>query len=207
MNWREYHPDLWCADEDFNLNGLHLGARMTVVRLQNNQLILISPLHFSKSAREKLSKLGEVKFLVAPNKFHHLDLPDYAREYPQAQIYDAPYLRAASEAMWRDELDHLVFRGNALEEEIVFFHRASRTLILTDLCFNVRRHDWLSRLFGLGNFGPSRLFRLATRKKNVARASLRRILAWDFDRVIVTHGDILESSGKEQLRQSFQWLL
>ena len=207
MNWRELHPDLWCADEDFNLKGLQLGARMTVVRLQNDELILISPLHFSQSARQKLSELGEVKFLIAPNKFHHLDLPTYAHEYPQAQIYDAPYLRAASKTPWRVELDQTIFRGNALEEEIVFFHRASRTLILTDLCFNVRRHDWLSRLFGLGDFGPSRLFRLMTRKKNVAHASVRRILEWDFNRVIVAHGDVVESEGKARFRESFAWLL
>lgn len=34
MNWREVHPDLWCAAEEFMLKVLQLTTRMTVVRLQ-----------------------------------------------------------------------------------------------------------------------------------------------------------------------------
>ncbi|MCH7600214.1 MAG: DUF4336 domain-containing protein, partial [Myxococcales bacterium] len=33
-----------------------------------------------------------------------------------------------------------------------------------------------------------------------------RILEWDFDRVTVTHGQVLESGGRAKLEQAFAWL-
>jgi hypothetical protein len=218
MNWRQLDGNLWCADEPFSTKGLELGARMTVVRLENGELVLISPLHFSEEAQQKLTELGEVKHLIAPNKFHFLDLPEYARAYPNAQVYEAPGVKWKEElkyevlgketpAAWRGELSQVLFEGNALENEVVFFHPSSRTLILTDLCFNIHRRDFASRLFGFGTFGPSHLWRLMARRKNLARHSLRRILQWDFDRIIVAHGEIVESGGRAVFEDGFRWLL
>jgi hypothetical protein len=97
--------------------------------------------------------------------------------------------------------------------EVVFLHRASRTLLCLDLCFNVRESPslvtrWLMRLNGAyGRFGPSRIFRFGVLKDARAmRASVDRILEWDFERVTVAHGEILESGGREALRASFAWL-
>ena len=97
--------------------------------------------------------------------------------------------------------------------EVVFLHRASRTLVVTDLCFNVRHSDHLgTRLFmrvngAYGRFGPSRLLRSLVRDRPALRASLERILAWDFERVVVTHGEVLEHGGRDALRAGFAWLL
>ena len=38
------------------------------------------------------------------------------------------------------------------------------------------------------------------------RRSLEAILSWDFDRVIVTHGHVLESGGRARLEQAFAFL-
>lgn len=35
------------------------------------------------------------------------------------------------------------------------------------------------------------------------RAGVERILDLDFDRVIVTHGDVVETGGREALREAF----
>jgi hypothetical protein len=37
--------------------------------------------------------------------------------------------------------------------------------------------------------------------------SVRRIYAWDFDRVIPCHGDVIEEGGKEVFRSVFEWFL
>jgi hypothetical protein len=218
MNWRQLHENLWCADEPFVTKGLHLGARMTVVRLQNGELILISPLHFSSEAQQKLAQLGEVKYLISPNKFHFLDLVEYSKAYPQALVYFPPglkikdlephaFLSDEPENAWRNEMDQTIFRGNSLFQEVVFFHRASRTLILTDLCFNLQRRDFLGKLLGFHRFGPSLLERVTTRRRTLARASLRHILQWDFDRIVVAHGEIVERGGRQMLERAFAWLL
>jgi hypothetical protein len=58
-----------------------------------------------------------------------------------------------------------------------------------------------------GRFGPSRAFRYVMMKDARAlRASIDRILAWDFERVTVAHGEVLESGGRAALRASFAWL-
>jgi hypothetical protein len=64
---------------------------------------------------------------------------------------------------------------------------------------------WLLRSYG--EFGPSKLDPLLIKDRRAARESLERILAWDFDRVIVAHGDVLESGGHEALRRGYAWLL
>jgi hypothetical protein len=44
------------------------------------------------------------------------------------------------------------------------------------------------------------------RDRKAARESVAKILEWDFDRVIVTHGDVLESSGKAKFAAAFAYL-
>jgi hypothetical protein len=48
---------------------------------------------------------------------------------------------------------------------------------------------------------------LLIRDRRAARQSLVRILGWDFDRIVVAHGDVLERGGREALRQGYSWLL
>jgi hypothetical protein len=57
-----------------------------------------------------------------------------------------------------------------------------------------------------GRLGPTTLDRFIVRDSTAARESLERILEWDFDRVIVAHGDVVESGGKEMLRDGYSWL-
>ena len=98
--------------------------------------------------------------------------------------------------------------------EVVFFHAATRTLLLTDLAFNVPANHGAgprARLFywvagAAGRFGPHRIVRLGIRDRAAARTSVERILRWDFDRVIVTHGNVLESGGHEQFATAFAFL-
>ena len=109
-------------------------------------------------------------------------------------------------------VEQLVFRAIPLLNEVVFFHRSSRTLLLTDLAFNVRRADsWVTRTVlrldgAYGRFGVSRIGRRIVRDRRGARAAIDRMLGLDFDRVIVAHGDVLESSGRDALRAAFAWL-
>jgi hypothetical protein len=104
------------------------------------------------------------------------------------------------------------FAGVPLANEVVFVHRPSRSLLVCDLAFNVGPDaPWLTRtLFRLwgayGRLGPTRLERLLVRDKDAARRSLDEVLALDFDRVIVSHGDVLETGGREAFARGFDWL-
>ena len=44
-------------------------------------------------------------------------------------------------------------------------------------------------------------------KRELAREDLKTILDQNFDRVIMAHGDPIETGGKDALRSAFDWLL
>ncbi len=89
----------------------------------------------------------------------------------------------------------------------MFFHVASRTLILTDaaFCFD-QSFPWLTQLVtkvggGYESLSPSLLERMATTDKETVKAAAEQVLRWNFDRVIMAHGSIVEQGGKEQFKR------
>jgi hypothetical protein len=221
---RELAPDLFAADHPLVVGGLHLGTRTTVVR-SGTGLIVHSPGPADELLLREVEKLGPVAALVAPNKLHHLSLPAWIRAFPEARTFGAPGLAAklpevrfdeelgdAAPGLWRGVLDQHHVRGAPRLEEVAFLHGASRTLLLTDLAFHIRHSDSrFTRVFmrlngGYGRFGTTRMLRSSFRDRKALRASIDRILTWDFDRVVVTHGEVLERGGREALREAYAWL-
>jgi len=224
--FRKLARDIWIAERPQSFYGLEVGARMTVIRLADGSLLLHSPLELDPELRRELDSIGRVRFAVAPNRFHHLYAGQVAKAYPGARLWAAPgverkrpdleiagVLGDEAPVEWRDEVDQVFFRGRPFENEVVFLHRASRTLILCDLAFNFGPTAapftrLLMRLLrGYDRFGPSSLDRILIRDRRAARDSLERILAWDFDRVVVAHGDVLERGGRDALRAGYAGLL
>lgn len=75
------------------------------------------------------------------------------KRYPHAQAWSSPGVeeRAKSQNvkvefdaaltdkapdLWSDEIDQLIFKGSSVIEEVVFFHKSTKTLIVTDLIEN-----------------------------------------------------------------------
>jgi len=83
-------------------------------------------------------------------------------------------------------------------QEWVFFHRASQTLIVTDLVFNLLETSGLLTpvfltLFGTrGRFAQSRLFKGMIRDRAAYDASITKLLKWPVRRVLMAHGTVLE---------------
>lgn len=223
---RQLAEDLWVVERPLRFYGLALGTRMSVVRLRDGSLFLHSPVALDDELHAALLRLGPPRHAVAPNRFHHLFVGDYRRAFPQVRLYAAPGLPEkrpdlAFDAVlsdvpppeWAEELDQEHFKGFPVMSEVAFCHRPSRTLLTCDLAFNVGPEAPLAtrlalRLVGgYGRLGPSRVERVLIRDRAQARASLERILGWGFDRVIVTHGTVLETGGREALRAGYRWLL
>jgi hypothetical protein len=223
---RSLGRDLWALEQPFRAGGLELGARTCIVRLSDGSLVVHAPGPGTAAARAEIERLGRVRALFAPNLLHHLFLADAIAAFPEARVFAAPGLAAKrpdlrvdeelgekAPALWARDLDAVVLAGVPRLCEVVFLHRASGTLLCVDLCFNVRPPKPLfTRLLMRANgawdrFGPSRIFRHAILKDPRAlRASLDRILGWEFERVSVAHGDVLEREGRETLRREFAWL-
>lgn len=223
---RQLAENLWVAERRQAFYGLEVGTRMTVIRLADGSLLLHSPIPLQPDLRAALDALGPVRYAVAPNRLHHLYAGKVAEAYPDARLWVAPGLERKrpdlvfeavlgdeAPAPWKGQVDQVFFAGRPYENEVAFFHRASRTLIVCDLAFNfgpsaAAPTRWFMRLLrSYGYFGPTKLDPLLIRDRRAARASLEKILAWDFDRVIVAHGDVLESGGNALLREGYGWLL
>jgi hypothetical protein len=215
------------ADRPLKLPVGDIGTRMTVIRLADGGLFLHSAVRLDAETRQALDGLGPVRAVVAPSKVHHFFVGDYIAAYPAARVFGAPGLAEKrrdltfhgilsddAPAEWRGAIEQHVFRGATLMNEVVFFHPATRTLLLTDLAFNVPPRPTAgprARLFywlvgAAGRFGPHRLVRLGIRDRRAARASVDKILQWDFERIIVTHGDVLETGGHERFAAAFAFL-
>jgi len=225
---RKLAPDLWVVARPFRLPVVRaeVGTRMTIVRLADGGLFLHSPIQLDQGLQQAIDRLGEVRAIVAPSRVHHLFVGDYITAYPQAKSYAAPglperrreikfdaVLTDIEPNLWCGQLEQHVFRGVPVLNEVVFFHAASRTVIFTDLVFNLpvsaRRNApvffWI--LDAPGKFGPHRFIRRrAIRDRVATHQSVERILQWDFNRVIMSHGDVLETGGKKRVAAAFEYL-
>jgi len=43
-------------------------------------------------------------------------------------------------------------------------------------------------------------------KRKLARQSLEKLLSWDFDKLIIAHGDCIENEAKSFVKEKFRWL-
>ena len=228
---RSLDEDLWVIDHPFRMpGGIELGTRTTLVRLANGGLWLHSPGPLTPAIQAWLEENGPVRAIVAPNLLHHLFLADTVAAFPEASIHGpeglsekigtklGPGVRIQAldpqRLPWAGDLECLLVPGCPAMNELAFLHAKTRTLILTDLAFNIRQaSSLLTRIFlringALGSFGPSRLARVFFLKdRSQVRTGIEQILAWDFDRVVVAHGEVLERDGNRALRDSYGWLL
>lgn len=222
---RSLDTDVVVFDHPLTLpGGVALGTRSTLIRLSDGRLWLHSPGPSSPASSEWFARHGSPAAIVAPSLLHHGFLAETARAFPEARLYGPPGFTAKTgievavmdgdESPWPRDLAVVMVGGCPKMNELVFLHRPSGTLILTDLAFNF--HDvpgFGTRLFlringALGRFTSSRLGRRYYFEDHGAlRASVERILEWSFDRIVVAHGDVVERDGHAVFRRGFDWLL
>jgi hypothetical protein len=205
-------------------------TRMVVVRLGSGGLWLWSPTAPTPELLAEIDALGPVEHLVSPNKFHYVAIPAWKRRYPQAITWASPGLRRRANrkvgfafdadlddqppTSWAADVGQLIFRGSRFMEEVVFFHRASSTLILGDLVIALEPERvrpglrWVFRLVGATWPGrtPRDLQPTYWGRRPRARASYRQMMAWQPQRVIVAHGRCYLDDASAQLARAFAWL-
>ncbi len=223
-----FGPGIWLAEGPVvDFHSFAYPTRMAVIRLANGDLFVWSPIALNDALRAAVDALGRVAHIVSPNKIHHLFMGEWKHAYPQARMYASPGLPArrrdltfdavlgdAPEPPWKDDIDQVALIGNLFLTEIIFFHRASRTALVTDYLQNFRR-DWFKGWRGLvarwdGLVQPQssapRELRLAYWNRRKGRRALARILAWEPEKLVIAHGDLVHSQGAAFIRHGFRWL-
>ncbi|MCA9513933.1 MAG: DUF4336 domain-containing protein [Myxococcales bacterium] len=220
-------PNLWTVDRGQRFGGLEVGTRMTVVRLADGGLWLCSAVPLDDALAAELDALGPVRWIVLPNLFHHLYARVAAARYPAARVaapaaitakkqpelrVDLP-LSASPPESWGGAIAPIPLDGLPKLQETAFFHRPSRTLVLTDVLFNLARPEgvWarvvLGALDAAGGPRVDRYIRWLTKDRAAFRASLERALAFEPERVIMAHGAVIERGGAAALREAAAWVL
>jgi Domain of unknown function (DUF4336) len=229
--------DVWVVDGPIMRMNTPWGSvafptRTVVIRLADGGLWIWSPVELSQEIRSNLAGLGPVRHLVSPNKIHYAHVAAWKAAYSEAIAWASPGVRerAASHHVdvtfdrdlsgapddgWAREIDQLVFRGSRMMEEVVFFHRASRTLILADLIENFEQEGLTFRervLMKIGGVsdpdGKASSGYRATflGNRDVARECFQQMTAWKPKRIVIAHGRSYEKDAAGELRRAFRWL-
>lgn len=198
-----------------------LTARSTLVPLKNNKFVLISPVKFDEDQRVELLKANP-EAIVSPSCFHHLFVRAAHDYLPEAKLYGAPGLQRKradirwdgilNESPWpyQEELKAIFIEGAPKINEVVFYHRDTKTLIVTDLLFNLKNLKSIPEKLVYGMMGTfnnpavSRLVKLLTRDQKALKKSLKQVLELDFDRLVMAHGEIISTGGKKIFTEALQ---
>jgi hypothetical protein len=223
---------IWLIEgEIVSFYGFPYPTRCVIIRLKNNLLWVWSPVGLTVNLRTQVDELGRVGHLVSPNKIHHLFLQDWKAAYPSARIWgpastirkrkDLDFQRPLTNEApieWANEIDQFWFTGSPALDEVVFYHRASRTAILADLSENfsnpfLNKHwaAWqrsIARIWKIVEpFGyPPLELRLSWWRREDARRTLSRLLATNPEKVVMAHGEWQRSYGRSYLEKVFEWL-
>src|SRR5262249_50933299 len=151
------------------------------------------------------------RWIIGPNRLHYWWIPDWHAAFPHATVYLAPRIREQAGGRidfdacaldrdfgwpWDDAIATLRIAGDYMTE-VALFHRASRTLVLTDLIenFEPRRLGFvmrvLTRLAGAQDPDgamPRDMRATFARHRRELRAAVETMIAWDPQRVILAHG-------------------
>jgi hypothetical protein len=202
--------------------GFHLPLQSTVLGLGGGELAIVSPVAFDDAVASRIDRLGRVRHLIAPSLLHHLHVGAGAARWPEARVHGVPGLASkrpdlrfdatfAGPTELHPELLAVPVEGVPSFAEYVLLHRPSRTLVVTDLVFHVRQSrgwltPWILGMMGarIGTLGQSRAWSLAAADRGALAASVRGILALDFDRLVMAHGEPIETGAKERLEAAFR---
>ena len=177
-----------------------------------------------------VAECGPVKYILAATPRHVWRLAAWHTLFPAAQLWaprTTPFtLKKGHLAFtgtlgdlppqgWANDFDQLAFKGNPLIEEVIFFHRQSRTVILDDLIQIhpiVKGQPLRNSMFKLAGVssphgGIALDIRLSFTNRDLARRSLEKLLSWDFDKLVIAHGVCVEKDAKPFVERAFRWLV
>lgn len=225
-----FAENVWIVDgPNVRDMGVIFTTRMTVVKLSDGYLWVNSPVSVPSETLKRITELGPVRFLVAATPRHVWRLAAWHTLFPEAHLWvprptpftlkkgPLPYTEVLGDEPsqgWANDFDQLAFKGNPLIEEVIFFHKQSRTVVLDDL---IQVHpivpgaplrNALVKLGGVASphGGVSLDIRLSFTNRDLARRSLGRLLSWDFDKLIIAHGPCIEKDAKAFVKRAFRWL-
>lgn len=224
--------DVWVANGGIvSFHGFDYPTRMVIVRLADGGLWLWSPVKKNAEIEVEVRALGPVRHIVSPNKLHYLFLGEWQAAFPNAKLWGTASTIAKcrdlkfSETLaddppldWVGQIDQAYFTNSPFVDELIFFHRRSRTVIIADLsqtfseAFLKLHWPWWMRVIArmskmIEGWGyPPIDYRISFRHRATARPKIRALIDKHPEHVVVAHGEVVRTDGEAFLRRAFAWL-
>jgi len=224
---KEYVPGrIWLKKYPVRYAGCALFARATFIRLSSGDVLVHSPGPVDDVVARQVRSIGRLAHIVAPGSYHYFYVSAWQAAFPEATTWICPgvegkrpelefdgFLSDHPPTAWASEVAQVLVRGNRFIWEVAFFDEPSKTLVLTDLVENIGDQtegtNWVLELWWKAIMGmwdkpkPAPEYQMGWKDKAAARRSLERILEWGFERVVIAHGENLESEPKQALRRAW----
>lgn len=218
-----WNDDIWIVTREIKFFGVETGSRMTLVRMPNGGLFVHSPVALDAELKQAVDALGEVQAVVAPSLFHHLHVGAWMAAYPQAAYagcqgldWKRPdlafhcILGDTAHPAWAGQIEQVYFSARR-ENEVVFFDVRSKTMICADALLNLSLHPspttkFVAKLMMNDAPGTGYLERVMVRDRQVARRQVDRILDWQPERIILSHGGLVHEHGTNVIRHAYAWV-
>lgn len=195
---------------------MELPVKSTAVKVKDG-VALISPVPKLKYFKKKLDEFGKVTDIVAPNCYHNIGIPSASKLYPDARVWgtmglekklpDIRWHKMIGKENWihQDELLAIPIEGMPSINEILFYHKPTKVLIVTDFCFNHIYgkgfgYWFFFHLFGTyKKFALSRFFLRSVKDRKKFLKSIDEILNLEIESIIIPHGENLHGNVRAKL--------
>jgi hypothetical protein len=164
-----------------------------------------------------------VRWLLVPNCWHHLGTPAAAARFPEATVVGPASALDRNKALRLDvdirdprfteqlpEFEALPLQGVPFWDETVLYHRPSQTLLGADIACSASAKDHWTWRCGARLTGCYERVRVPpdARKTHIdntaAARSLHAMLKLPAERLLIGHGDIIETGCRDHLAQAWR---
>ncbi|WP_086981110.1 hypothetical protein [Vibrio aphrogenes] len=215
---------VWYIDKTYRKFGFTHIQRMVIIKLDNEELMILSPIELTTQCQLALSQLGQVKFIISSTPTYHHHLSEWWLGYSKAYFF-APHaliekrtdlnfdgvLSHQTPKQWQGQILQTSIENDESPNQMIFCDPASRTLFISNNLVALQSHLPLGQKFTTLVQGgrnqltlPYRVRRKFTNKPKL-RASIQEIMTWPFDRLISSNGLMIEKEAKDAFYQAFWW--
>ncbi|RKF54464.1 hypothetical protein GcM3_209016 [Golovinomyces cichoracearum] len=251
-----FSPEITTISGPFERYGkVKIGYRATIVEYSKGKLAVFSPCPLTSTVINEINGRN-VRFLIAPDLEHHIFIQSWKQSFPEASLigpkslYDkrvsmhkkdknilplqwyALYTAANKQNMHIEENFDKVFDCEFIDghinQEMVYLHKPSKTLIQADLIWNLPAKEQYSLVEHKSSNSQRYLSSIVSKMLNINGSaigqrviswylfaknresfnlSIKRIQTWDFENIIPCHGDLISGNGKEIFNKLMKWHL
>ncbi len=217
---KQLADNLWFLQYELSLLGADLHRNVSVLRLGSGDLVIHSTGPFTPEDVAAIRALGTPRWMMDVMMRHDTFAKQGVEAFPEAvylgpegfsEVVGFPVKPLINQPEWHGELEVLPLAGVPSMKEHVVFHSPSRTLIVADLFFDFGPDEsaWTNflMLLAVGKHhhpGVPRPLRMSVKDKEAFQGSLATMMAWDFDRLIPGHGDVIDTGAKSRVAEALK---